>query len=222
MVRRPYATEVRVKISDNFFDKESIVSLKTNASIFSGDSPGIGGTVAGDLDLVLLKPSVYIPPQAEIRVESRITDGDRWSEWIPKGVYYIDTRQNEVREDGNDHLKIHAFDRMIFAESDYPSSKLSWPATDISVVKEIAAAMGCKVDPDTLAGMGFGYRINLPAGYSMRETLGYIGGMYAASWIMSDGGDLRMVGMMDIPKETFYLLDENRNAITFGGDRILV
>ena len=56
----------------------------------------------------------------------------------------------------------------------------------------------------------------------MREVLENIAAMYAGSFIMSDTGELLLVTMFGIPKETSYLIDNVGFAITFGGDRILV
>jgi hypothetical protein len=39
---------------------------------------------------------------------------------------------------------------------------------------------------------------------------------------MSDLGELRLITIYGIPKETRYLIEPSGFAITFGGDRILV
>ena len=39
---------------------------------------------------------------------------------------------------------------------------------------------------------------------------------------MSDEGKLLLLRFGDIPAETWYLVDESGDAVTFGGDRILV
>ena len=39
---------------------------------------------------------------------------------------------------------------------------------------------------------------------------------------MTPVGKLRLVLLNSLPKETNYLVDNGGNAITFGGDRILV
>ena len=72
--------------------------------------------------------------------------------------------------------------------------------------------------------MTSGYEIPSPAGYSCREVIGYIGAMYTGSWAMTATGELMLVTLTGLPKETNYLIvggSDNR-AITFGGVRILV
>jgi hypothetical protein len=89
-------------------------------------------------------------------------------------------------------------------------------------VNEIAYQMGVSVDARTTALMTNAYTIPLPTGYSYREVLGYIASMYVGCFIMSDEGKLRLVSLLELPHETNYLIDQIGNAITFGGDRILV
>jgi hypothetical protein len=111
---------------------------------------------------------------------------------------------------------------MLKAEQDYPASTLSWPAKDIDVVREIAAFIGVSLDPRTIPIFNRGYRIQYPTGYSCRDVLGYIAAAYAGCFVMSDHGELRLITIYGIPKDTRYLIEPSGFAITFGGDRILV
>ena len=56
----------------------------------------------------------------------------------------------------------------------------------------------------------------------MREILGYIAAAHAGNWIITDAGELRLVGFADIPPETFYLVTDHGDPIVFGDTRILV
>lgn len=144
------------------------------------------------------------------------------SEWLPMGVYYIDTRETTRNGDGLNILTIHGFDAMLFAEQIYPSTNHAWPMSDVGVVAEIAATMGVEVDSRTWNIMTGNYSIPLPSSYSMREVLGYIASMYVGSFVMTETGKLRLVTLLELPTETNYLIDNAGLAITFGGDRILV
>lgn len=144
------------------------------------------------------------------------------SEWIPKGVFYIDTRESTQNGGGISVLNIHGYDAMLFAEQLYPETSLDFPAVDVDVVNEIAYAMGVLVDPRNATLMTSGYTIPFPSGYTMREILGFIASMYVGSFIISDEGKLRLVSLLELPTETNYLIDNAGDAITFGGDRILV
>lgn len=144
------------------------------------------------------------------------------SEWIPKGTYYIDTRDASRNNDGLDVLKIHGYDAMLFAEQEYEGTKLTWPATDINVVKEIASKIGVPVDGRTTELMKSGYVIPLPSGYTLREVLGYIASMYVGSFVITETGNLLLISMLGLPPETNYLVDNAGDAIVFGAYRILV
>lgn len=207
---------------DGGYDESFLISMETDSLVFSEEAPTVGNCVSSEIDIEMVKPLGTLPRQARLAPYVRLTDGIRFSEWIQKGVYYIDTRPQI--EDGSsiEKINIHGYDDMLKAEQDYPSSTLQWPAKDIDVVKEIAAFIGVSIDVRTLPIITRGYAIQYPAGYSCRDVLGYIAAMYAGGFIMSDLGELRLVTIYGIPKETRYLIESSGFAITFGGDRILV
>jgi hypothetical protein len=143
------------------------------------------------------------------------------SEWLAQGIYYIDTRETTRNEDGLDVLSIHGYDAMLRAEQMY-NGRITGNSTDVQMVDEIAYQMGVDIDSRTYGLMTNSYTIPLPTGYTYREILGYIASMYVGCFIMSDVGELRLVGMTELPPETNYLITQTGDAITFGGDRILV
>lgn len=208
--------------ADGGFDEHSLIEITTAQQVFSGDTPSIGDCVSGEIDVYMLRPLGTLPRQARMVPYVRLTDGVRHSEWIQKGVYFIDTREYEDSDDSVDRLRIHGYDAMLKTEQDYPSSTLSWPAKDIDVVREIARYINVPVDPRTLEIVTSGYRIPYPIEYSCREVLGYIAAMYAGCFVMSDLGELRLIQLAGIPKESRNLIDELGNYITFGGVRIRV
>lgn len=161
---------------------------------------------------------VIFPPYEQERI---------YSEWIPKGVYYIDTREGD-----NYYVSIHGYDKMMMAEQPYPSTDHDWPYPDISVVNEIAQTIGVDVDERTTALINQSFPIQLPSQYvvdgseeigdvfTMRDTLAGIAGLYGGSFIINDMGLLQLICPWDRPVETYYLLDENGNYITVGGERV--
>lgn len=208
--------------ADGGYDESKLVTMETSVNAFGGNTPAVGACVSAQIDVEMLKPFGELPPMARMAPYVRLTDGVRYSEWIQKGVFYIDTRQEKEYGPDLKTIIIRGCDDMLKAEQDYPSSTISWPAKDIDVVQEIAAFIGVHIDPRTVPIMNRDYRINYPAGYSCRDTLGYIAAMYAGCFVMSDLGELRLVTIHGIPKETRYLIDSAGFFITFGGDRILV
>lgn len=203
------------------YQDDVLIAVNAVYRAFPGEEPSVGGCLASELTVSMLAPTATIPRMATVRVWVCVTDGTRTSEWIPQGVYYIDTRETTHNNDGLDVLTLHAFDAMLKTEADYPSASHSWPATDLRMVRDIAAAIGCGIDTRTTAMLGR-FRYPLPAGYTMRETLGYIATAYGGNWVTNYDGDLLLIALGGIPPETNYLVDQYDDAITFGGDRILV
>ena len=226
----PHWFETRVRINNVYYGESSLMSVHVSHSVFSEEQPVVGGCLAAQLDVKMIAPSAEIPRMAEVRPYVRVANKTQTSEWLPQGVFYIDTRETTHTNTGVEVLTLHCFDAMLKAEADYPSTTHSWPYSDINVVKEIAYTMGLQssrtattgIDSRTITLMNKAYSISLPAGYSMRETLGNIAAMYAGNWIMNYDGKLRLVTLTELPEETNYLIDSLYEAITFGGDRILV
>ena len=206
--------------AESGFRESSIISMSTQKTIFSDSNPTVGNCIAGQITVEMMKPKGDIPRRARLAPYVRLTNGKEHSEWIQKGVFFIDHR--EYSGDENERMVINGYDHIILTEDEFPSSTHEWPRTDIDVVRDIATEIGTDLDSRTVQIMNKGYKINYPAGYSMREVLENIAAMYAGSFIMSDTGELLLVTMFGIPRETSYLIDNVGFAITFGGDRILV
>lgn len=208
--------------ADGGYGEDQLISMKTSSSVFADSTPAVGACISAQLDAEMLKPAADIPQQSRLVPYVRLTDGIRHSEWIQKGVFYIDTRKRKNDGSGIERLTIRGYDDMLRTEQDYPASSLEWPARDIDVVREIAEFIGVDVDSRTVSSMVSGYLVQYPAQYSCREVLGYIAAMYGGCFIMSELGELRLVTMFGIPAETRYLIASTGQAITFGGVRILV
>ena len=227
--------ESKVEINGVTYGEDIATSLTSRYRVFSENQPVVGGCLAAELEVTMLAPSAEIPRMAQVKPYVRAKNATQTSEWLPQGVFFIDTRQTTHNDDGLDVLTLHCYDAMLKAEADYPSTSISYPAKDYRIVQIIAYAMGLQsssaatnhngIDARTKALMNNGsgiYNISLPVGYSMREVLANIAAMYAGNWIVTYEGKLRLVTLTELPDETYYLMDELFEAITFGGDRILV
>lgn len=208
--------EIKINIAGVDYGQDKIVSLSTSGGLFAEGTLGAGGAVAGEIDLQLYDPGP-IPKMAKLIPYYRFTAGNQVSEWIQKGVYYIDTRS----QDGN-VLTIHGFDDMLKAEQVwYPDQSLVFPMSMQAAATEIAGIMGVTIDSRTQFNAL--YQVDYPANdWTLRDILRFIAAAHAANWVMTDLGQLRMVPIYEIPDTTSYLVDEYGNAITFGGIRILV
>ena len=214
--------EVRAIIAGVTYDQTKIVSASSKAALMD-KAATIGNCVAKELNLVLRNPG-EIPRMAEIRMQFRLNSGTQQSEWLPKGTFFIDTR-----DEGNGVLTIDAFDPMLKCDQSFTTSgeQGTWPRTDITVVNQICSRIGVTLDARTAAIITSGYTIQYPGfgegAYTMRELLGFIGSMYAGNWIITDENKLRLLVLGDMPSDTTNLLiTEYGEYIVMGGYRIRV
>lgn len=203
------------------YGETDLFSISTSHQMFHG-SPTIGSAVAGEINVKMVYPTnVTIPTMAKLMPQVRVCNATQQSEWIAQGIYYIDTRERTVSDANEDVLVLHGYDAMLKAEQIY-NGRITGDSSDVQMVDEIAYQMGVSVDSRTYDLMTAEYTVPFPTGYSYREILGYIASMYVGCFIMSETGELRLVSILELPPETNYLIDNAGDAITFGGDRILV
>ena len=213
-----HRAEWKVAINGVDYGEGVLLEIEINRSVFAS-SPVLGSCISAEIDLSLIKPTVDIPRMALIEPYIRITNGTLTSEWLPKGKFYIDTREY-TKNDAVDVMKIHGFDAMLMAEQLVPID--NYPQTDIAAVTEIASFLGLTLDGEVSTIMTNGYTVPIPAEYSCREVLGYIAAMYAGCFVVDDFGNLRLITLNGMPAETNFLINTAGFAITFGGDRIIV
>lgn len=203
------------------YGENMLKEVKTTQHVFTDDKPAVGCCVSAEIDVTMIKPTATIAKMPSMKPYVRVCNAAKQSEWIPKGIYYIDTRSDG---ESTDEIVFHGYDAMLKAETDFPTTGDigTWPKTDIDTVRFIAALMGVEVDSRTVDIMQRGYMVEYPAGYSLREILGFLAGMYVGNFIMTDEGKLRLVRLNEIGIETRFLVDNAGYSIKFGGDRILV
>ena len=209
--------ERKINIAGTDYGEDTIVSLTTTGGLFADGTLSVGSAVSREINLSLWNISTTIPKMAKLIPYYRLSNGTQTSEWIQKGVYYIDTRSVD-----SGLLTIHGYDDMLKAEQIWtPDQSLEFPMPMTQVVDIIANIMGVEIDARTV--LNSSYTVDYPANdYTLRDVLRFIAAAHGGNWIMSDVGELWLVGLNDLPTETNYLCDEDGDWITFGGDRILV
>lgn len=209
--------ERKINIAGTDYGEDTIVSLTTTGGLFADGALSVGSAVSREINLSLWNVSTTIPKMAKLIPYYRLSNGTQTSEWIQKGVYYIDTRSID-----SGLLTIHGYDDMLKAEQIWtPAQSLEFPMPMTQAVDIIANIMGVEIDARTV--LNSSYTVDYPANdYTLRDVLRFIAAAHGGNWIMSDVGELWLVGLNDLPTETNYLCDEDGDWITFGGDRILV
>ena len=190
--------EVKVNISGTDYGMNVLTSVGSNRSVFGSGSPRLGLAPAGELSLSLYLDSGSVPRMAEIRPYFRVVNDTQQSEWIAKGIYFVDTREADTT---TGLLTLHAYDAMLKGEQAYPSTSHLWPAADLDVVTEIASFLGVTVDSQTTTLMTAGFMIPLPAQYTLRETLQYIAALYGGSFVITDSNTLRLIPLWSVKTE---------------------
>lgn len=180
--------------SSTDYGMDVLTSLSSRRSVFGTGSPRLGLAPSGELALALYVESGAVPRMATIRPYFRAVNDTQQSEWIAKGVYFVDTREADTT---TGLLTLHAYDSMLKGEVKYPSTTHTWPAADLDVVTEIASFLRVTVDARTTALMTAGFMIPLPAQYTLRETLQYIAALYGGSFVITDSNTLRLVCLWD-------------------------
>lgn len=208
-----------------------LVSAAVSGSLFAENKPSVGSCVSRQVDIII-RNAANFSRRAKIRLFSRVELGEQVSEWIPKGVFYIDTRKPD---DVTGVLTIHGYDAILLhggevylAEGDVGT----WPRAADVVVNDLAARFGLELDERTVIDPDI--LVSFPNDWTCRELLGYIGSAMGGNWTITDAGKLRLVPLWSIPDydpdepdepdtpETSLLIDESGNYITFGGVRIIV
>lgn len=169
---------------------------EVTGGLFAKGKPAVGCTVSRQLDIMVM-PQGTIPRMAEIRLETRLIIKDLLtgeitsaSEWLPKGTFFIDTRQADT---GSGALLIHGYDAMLKAEEQYiptDSESASWPRKMPAMVEDICYRMGVELDPRSVI---HDWEIQYPADLSMREILSYIAACHVGNFTITDAGKLRLV-----------------------------
>lgn len=210
-----------IEAIENGYREEDIWSLSTSRNVFPNGKPEVGYCTCGEIDMSIYYPSNIIPVMARVTPYIRLVknDGTNRSNWYRKGVFFIDTREVTQNSDNLRILTFHGYDAMVKADASYPWSEEASP-TDIEAVRLIAQEIGVEVDSRTVAIINKGYTVLAPIGYTMRETLGFIAGVYGGNFIINDLGKLQLICLWDLPKETYFLTTEDYDYITFGGYRI--
>lgn len=190
-----------------------IVSLTTTRGLFKENNPCVGSTVSSEIDCDLFVGNYTIPRMAMLKPYVRLTNGTANSEWIPKGVYWIDTRSTDY---SSGVTTIHGYDAMLKGEQLFSPEQTvqDWPRTDLQVLNGctisgrqhdgVAQKMGVTIQQSSLAMINKGYVIQYPGttqgdgniangAMTVREVLSHICSMYGTNATIDEDGTMRFV-----------------------------
>ena len=225
-----YSTEVQLLImgDDNAEHTIDHTGLVNGIEIVEGcfdQTFSVGNAVAAEISVQMLAPIGWTPARmAQMKPYFRVTNGAQTSEWLPKGVFFIDTRKRTKNAYSDDLMEIHGYDRMMMAEQDYPG--VNWVTKkDWEVLEEICSYItGWSLNAETKAYIQSltTFNVSTPYSFTIREVLQSIAAMRAGNFVMDENGELKLIPLTSAPPDTNYLINNNGNPITFGGARIVL
>lgn len=176
-------------IFDGFELETEIHSLNYNGGSNGEDNITIGSAVSATLEIKMDKvPHLLTKQNFSFNLGILCEDGSY--EFIPMGKFNAEKPETTDYE-----INVTAYDNMVLAERTY-NSQLTYPTTTTAVIKEICNAIGVSFVTEIES-----ITINNPsseegasnaafAGYTMREAIGYIAGLYGKFAIFNRLGQL--------------------------------
>jgi len=191
ILQTDYTAEFRLMVNDYFAVwKDKLISLSAKYRAMGDEAPGVGYACAATLDAEMLYPDDDIPNGAKITLQCRIRNSSEASEWINKGVFWVDRR--DIRRDANGTpvtMQIEAYDSMVKCE--FEIDVTGWTAkTDAQLLTEIMTKAGVSSAwvPDK------GYTIDTaPDKMTGRDVIGFLAAMYGGNAAFDDNGQLRLI-----------------------------
>lgn len=194
---RSYAVEWKLDIYSadgstfvGSYGEDIIISGSISGEMFTTAS--VGGAKARQLKVELLSPTETIPRMAMLKPYFRISYEGATSEWLLKGIYFVDTRHTDS-ESGV--LELHGYDSMLKTEQPYcPDGSGTWPRNMATVVSDICSDIGVSLASGTQITTE--YDCQLDTTMTMREYLGYIAAAHAGVWAFNDVGELTLLPLV--------------------------
>lgn len=172
----------------------------------SGEGLAIGTTVSASVEITMEKTEHLLTGKEFAFYLGMNVDGKE--EYIPMGIFKA---QKPAATDWEITLK--AYDRMYDAERNYASS-LHYPTDTQKVMREIEKLLGIsfvtEITPVSLKKTGDS---DVPfAGYTIREAIGYVAGLYGKFAIFNRAGQLEFRWYergMEIPLKKMFSFERN-------------
>ena len=219
-------TSWKVVIGDDTYLDENIQHISITRPLF--DSFSIGGVCASKLEVTLdpnsLSPVGVIPNMATLTVYAQISYGASVSEWLKKGVFYVDTRETML----NGMVQLTCYDVMLKTEQFwYNGPSWSWPTNMRAALTDLTTRIGTPLDSRNPLTTFTSYSVSKDYDLTLRDVLSYIAIAHGGNWFVSIDPDtdepaLRFVTLSDIPPETNLLATEAGAPIVFGEVRIVL
>lgn len=215
--RGRFRMEAKARIGEK--DYVEISAPKIERNLMSAPL-SVGGCSTATLSLSILTED-EIRSTNPVVIMGRLTDGEKYSEWLEFGTFYINQRDTSFEG----LISIDCFDSMLKTNQSYldeTDSSANWPKTMKAVVEEIAYRIGVGIDPRTKINTGTDYIVPYPSGKTMAQVLGDIGACHGGNWIITEENLLRLVPLVTAPDETFHVISHDYEKVKTSEGHLLI
>lgn len=175
--------EAQAIIGGVVYGSDEVVEFTVEDMIAVGDELTIGTVIPAKLSMQLKTTSV-ISTNAKIVPEIRLNGSEGYTEWIPMGEFYIDSRQYQ-----NGVWTFSCVDKLITTEQPYVSS-LTYPVAMSEVFEEILDILGIESDVVINSTFQIPYK---DESISIRDMLSCIASAHGANVKLNREGELIFV-----------------------------
>ena len=179
-------TEYKVVIGSDEYYNENIYSIAVSGGLCPEEEFSLGNVMCRKLDITIKPKASPILKMANVDLFMRYNGADGPTEWLPKGKYYIDTRQK-----AQNRLKLECYDKVLMMERPFIQGESipDFPMPMIDALNVSCTRLGLTLDnPGAISGV-----IEYPNELTMREVAGYIASANGGNFVITDEGKLRLV-----------------------------
>ena len=214
--------EWQAKINGTVYGEDSLIngSIRQINQLY-GDAL-IGNACSGQLDLSLRKVNPGdIPRMAKVELEYRLINSTLQSAWVPKGTFWINTREEDPLMNT---VTLHCVDAMMFGEQDFIPEDSNLPLWNNETMRTVANMCVQKINASTTGvNVVFDnpndiqntapYILNAPpVGYTVRQILSGIAAAHGGNFIITPQNHLRFIPL--IPTNTEVDIQTNVSNFT--------
>jgi hypothetical protein len=180
--------EYKVDIGTDVYYNENLYSIRVHSSICGDDVFSLGKVVAKKLDITVKPKATPILKMANVDLYVRFNGDLGPTEWIPKGKFYIDTRQKS-----DNKLILECYDKALMMERPFLQDEAppDFPMLMTDALDVICTRLSLTLEnPEDISSI---LNIEYPNELTMRDVAGYIASANGGNFIITDTGNLRLV-----------------------------
>ena len=175
--------EVQAIIDEVIYGSDEVVEFTVEDMLTGGDELTLGTVIPAKMS-IKIKTTDTISTNAKIVPALRLNGPDGYTEWIPMGEFYIDSRQYQ-----NGIWTFSCVDKLITTEQPYVSS-LTYPVAMSEVFEEILDILDIESDAVINSAFQIPYK---DESISIRDMLSCIASAHGANVKMNREGELIFV-----------------------------